>query len=225
MVIRFTRPNLRDMPVFRSSKLFFYHIPKTGGSLIESAFFLRSSDCLHSPDYNFLIYQGIAYAAQHMTPEVIQKFYPEFSDFESFCVVRDPIERLLSGYLWLMRDFYRKPVRRFREAKFERWYHEEYKLMNRDHFLPQFVWADRSDYVFRIEDMDKIIDWLAQRLGIPAQVDVRMAKRSQIKSQQLVAQLSPPLKKRLLEDAQADIVLIENLKSFEDEIAGDYCRF
>lgn len=77
--------------------LFYVHIPKTGGTLIESLFnnykvgkdyeYWKSSECIkNNPSY------------WHVLPSKCKKL--DFSKLNVFVSIRDPIDRILSQFLW-----------------------------------------------------------------------------------------------------------------------------
>jgi hypothetical protein len=81
------------MPICRQRKLAFIHIPKTGGITIESVFgFGRTEADL------FGEMDGLELA--HLTAEQMMKYVPDFRDYFSFAIVRNPWERLVSEYAW-----------------------------------------------------------------------------------------------------------------------------
>jgi hypothetical protein len=81
------------MPICRQRKLAFVHIPKTGGITIESVFgFGRTEADL------FGEMDGLELA--HLTAQQMMKYVPDFRDYFSFAIVRNPWERLVSEYAW-----------------------------------------------------------------------------------------------------------------------------
>lgn len=85
------------MPLARiSSKiLFFAHIPKTGGTSIETYMAGKGALALHCKKRGM----WAKTTPQHMHADVFNKFIPEsFVDF-SFTVMRDPGDRFVSEYL------------------------------------------------------------------------------------------------------------------------------
>ena len=73
------------MPISDKHKLVFIHIPKNAGTSIEKSFHMR--------------------ATGHKTWDTYQKQYlEEWSRYTSFCVVRNPFDRLVSNYEYARRE-------------------------------------------------------------------------------------------------------------------------
>lgn len=90
------------MPVYRLSELIHIHIPKTGGTAIES-YFHSIGDMVWGLE-SWLGQEYIEhrwYEIQHLTMrEFIDFTADEFKHFDSFAVIRNPYTRLISEYLW-----------------------------------------------------------------------------------------------------------------------------
>ena len=88
------------MPVYRQSRLI--HIPKTGGTAIES-FFHSIDDMVWGLD-SWLGQEYIDnrwYEFQHLSIlEFLTFTAGEFRQFNSFAVIRNPYSRLISEFLW-----------------------------------------------------------------------------------------------------------------------------
>eukprot|EP00931_Biecheleriopsis_adriatica_P080091 TRINITY_DN5344_c0_g1_i2.p1 TRINITY_DN5344_c0_g1~~TRINITY_DN5344_c0_g1_i2.p1 ORF type:complete len:276 (-),score=36.06 TRINITY_DN5344_c0_g1_i2:276-1103(-) len=140
----------------------FLHIPKTGGTSIEhvwhgtmawgrSAFHMMDCVSPHEGIHEILQSQkrcnlpdGERCLVWHTPPAMDSKLSKYYEECDTFCVVRHPVERLLSEYLWAggrvngacnIADF-----RRFVETSFESLRTSPYK--GGCHFVPQV------DYVF-----------------------------------------------------------------------------
>lgn len=199
------------MPVFRKAQLFFYHIPKTGGSMIEAQFGLRNRESLFEPNYDSIVHNGISYALQHMTPEIVQKYYPVFFNFESFAIMRCPIHRLISEYFWLQKDWKGKPLRSFRLQHFEMWLHNDFSLSNRDHLLPQYMWAEQCTHLFRISEIDVVINWLKDRTGIQPSKSLKHKKRNLLDTEQITRDLPTVLRSRIELKLSRDMELYDSI--------------
>lgn len=90
------------MPAFRRHRLVHVHIPKTGGTAIES-WFHEIGDMQWGPEswLGEARRQGRWYEYQHLTRQELRELSGhEFDAFEPFAVVRNPYARLVSDYLW-----------------------------------------------------------------------------------------------------------------------------
>lgn len=178
------------MPLHRESKTFFYHIPKCAGSSIEEAFGMRSVENLFLQQYNVVRYNGVGFSLQHLTPAAISKLYPEFADFESFVITRNPYEKCVSSYCWLMQDLEKRRFFRFREKAFLRWVHEFASRFDIDHTLPQSSWVDGVPNRYDINDYDSAFSAISDRIGRPVIAEYRHAKTNTLNTKKLTQGLS-----------------------------------
>lgn len=81
------------MPYCPNTKLFFIHIPKTGGSSIERvlncSLMLRKEGPWH-----------YGTSPQHLPLSIIEHEMPNFNECIFFTLVRNPYKRILSEFLW-----------------------------------------------------------------------------------------------------------------------------
>lgn len=88
------------MPIFIKNKILFIHIPKNGGTSVET-FFQRSGDRMdlwmkkNKKDFCFF------HSEQHCTYKEILKTKKLNSDLKIFSIIRHPIDRVISEYNWL----------------------------------------------------------------------------------------------------------------------------
>ena len=77
-------------------KYIFIHIPKTGGTSIESL--LRTPDCIWTSTTPFFINKQHITHPQHFTLSEVEKILPanHFESFLKFSIVRNPWDRMLS---------------------------------------------------------------------------------------------------------------------------------
>ena len=106
------------MPVHKKSKTFFYHVPKCAGSGIEEMFGMRTVPNLFLPEFGTVEFKGTKFSLQHLTPEAVDSLYPEFSDFESYAITRNPYEKAVASYCWLKTKRDKERFFRFRESRF-----------------------------------------------------------------------------------------------------------
>ena len=100
------------MPVNHESKYLFIHIPKTGGTSIESFLNLDNPQCHHDASIRFL--QGeVDYALQHLTALIYKTYFLKPEDFKTyfkFTFVRNPYDRSLSRFFFSRDGFLEKNV-------------------------------------------------------------------------------------------------------------------
>ncbi|MDQ2092093.1 sulfotransferase family 2 domain-containing protein [Marimonas arenosa] len=155
------------MPLARlgNKLVFFAHIPKTGGTSVET--YLRSKGRLalhHNRSGEWL-----KCSPQHMQAEVYTAMFG--SDFwdHAFAVIRDPVARLQSEY----RHRTRRAAARERDiAPFDIWaprvlrraLDDPYLLDN--HLRPQAEFVCEDTTLFRLEDgLEPVFDWIDEISG------------------------------------------------------------
>ncbi len=160
------------MPLFRIADrmIFFVHIPKTGGTSVESFLSGAGRMALH---YDRRI-SGLGVTPQHFHANIYQKIIPEgFYDY-SFCIVRNPFDRLVSEYAMRDTDDY----------SFDDWvkfifseYHRD-AFVHDNHIRPQIDFIVKGIEIFRFEDGIKdILNRLATKLSLtPPIVDFHERK-------------------------------------------------
>ena len=93
------------MPYYRNKNVLFIHIPKTGGSVIETRFTRLTPQTLYSGSSNELLefpYNKIS--LQHQLYTTIYRFRDRlnvnFDNIKIFAVVRNPYDRIISDLFW-----------------------------------------------------------------------------------------------------------------------------
>lgn len=120
----------------------FIHVPKTGGTSIESL--VNASHAIIHRRYNNK--RGMPGASPwHLPPDVFEAHYRDAYKRPTFCVVREPRERLESCINWADSRAFRTPLEQlaagFAHGRFRVQWTEE-----RVHRMPQswFVWSDEG---------------------------------------------------------------------------------
>lgn len=171
------------MPLHRIDDkiVLFVHIPKTGGSTIETWLQSLGPRALKYPGK----YEGLLVAPQHFHAGLIENIIPQDFYDDAFCIVRDPFERLMSEYRWAFRkrpqaalkgigSWRRKDDATARTKHFAKWVRKQFSLTQKDpltrgnHIRPQ------SDFLgvakcttYRFEDgFGSIIADLAKRWDV-----------------------------------------------------------
>lgn len=168
------------MPLFSKNKekIFFIHVPKTGGTSIKKIFLSNEySVSIHeysSNGFNPLTDKNKYPAAlQHIHAEIIKEEVDVSNVNYFFAFYRDPIERLISEYN------YRKPG-----MKFESWIdyifgkYEKDPWMLSNHIRPQTdFYFDKCD-VYNFDNISKFPEKLFSRTGIKIKADVPHENKS-----------------------------------------------
>ena len=151
-------------------KIIFIHIPKTGGTSIESAL-----DCITKENGYGVVNNK---AMQHYNwKDYKNKYQNKFKNYYKFTVVRNPYDKVLSDYYWL-KNVAKIDIDNFQNKNFDQYlsYCEEIvkkKLYNKtkyhDHFLPQhkFIYDDNDNLminkILRFENFEYITKFIKIR--------------------------------------------------------------
>ena len=139
------------MPVFHKHKLVYYHIPKTGGSLIEELF----SDyklAIKFENWKSFGVKKMDASPWHMFPSKFKQL--DFSKLNVFVSIRDPIQRILSEFVW-------QQNRNIEYTEINKWIFESLKAhtnknnLEDNHFEPQIKFI--TDYYGNTIPYDNIL--------------------------------------------------------------------
>ena len=169
--------------VLRELKCVFVHIPKTGGSSIEKVLNpemgpvsqMSSVDLFVGWSDEFKIWM------QHATMQQLNDFHSEnLTTYFKFGFARNPWDRAVSDYLWLIRDaeeisgihaFYDYLTSRgFFSKMFENIGSMDYRG---DHIIPQvdFLFDKNGnslvDFIGKTEDFEQDVNIVCDKIGIP----------------------------------------------------------
>lgn len=165
------------MPAYRinNKNVLFVHVPKTGGTTVESFLEMHSKTSLHNHGAKLLKPLSDSFLTrslplQHFHADLLAgMFAPDFFDY-TFMIVRHPLERLKSEYRH-SRALGRLDTR----LNFEHWVRLMFGLttlapnLRNNHFRPQSQFKCFNAEVFKLEDgMEHILASVCSRLGIPA---------------------------------------------------------
>ena len=165
------------MPLFRfgARLVLFVHIPKTGGTSIETM--LRSMGGIEAMRHGRIM-PGMPCTPQHFHAELLEPLFPPgFADL-SFAIVRNPFDRLVSEYRM-------RVLGRGRDEGFDDWVDRSFARHAKDpfasdnHFRPQHEFIFRGVRVYRYEDdpFGRIAADLGG-LGLPAPSSIPWERRS-----------------------------------------------
>lgn len=167
------------MPVFRKGerKFLFIHIPKTGGSSIEQAFIdggygmLYRDGRMGKKSWNHIR----QCTPQHMHRDMLESLF-RIDRFDGvFTIVREPLARLKSEYIWR----HRHTDLSVDGASVEKWAGSTFARYKKDPFIfdnhirPQVDFLLERGKVFRFEDgLDNIAETLNATwdIGLPTQL-------------------------------------------------------
>jgi chondroitin 4-sulfotransferase 11 len=152
-------------------KYIFIHIPKTGGTSIESALNIKQ---------------------EHKSHEYYKKELKQYTDFFVFTIVRNPFDRSVSDYKWTTNTKYPYPAKELKEMFMNKsfkyflktYYNLQYKDVKsfrdfnwfKDHHLTHCRGqldllnpVSEIDYIIRFENLQEDFDIVCDKIGIPHQ--------------------------------------------------------
>jgi len=140
-------------------QIFFIHIPKTSGSSLYYNLKKLEKDCVSVRGH----VDGIPLT--HLHVEMAEKHWPDYYSYQKFTIVREPKQRLLSGYL-----YHKKHTETLED--FDQWFSKLCVMLDnnrswmRNHFRPQVDFIPKDTKIFDIEEQDTIYTWLSDYLNI-----------------------------------------------------------
>ena len=169
------------MPLFRTGDrlIYFVHIPKTGGSSVETA--LKGAGCACALQFSKKRNDAMDFSKctpQHMHAEVYKNYFPKgFCDY-AFTVVRNPFARMASEYRM-------KVVDGTEDAPPDVWILTALKRFGmfqytRDnHIRPQNQFISRDVEIFRLEDgLQQPVEAACRALGLAQVPDIPHSRKS-----------------------------------------------
>jgi hypothetical protein len=151
------------MPLARIADniLYFAHIPKTGGSSVETYLERKGPVALR-----FQRRLGWSKTTvQHMEAFVHTRFVPAAFYDASFAVLRDPVSRMLSEYRYrLERKEVTRPFHEWARIAFDRV--KETERLFDNHIRPQADFLSPGMILFKLEEgLDPVYDWIDEFTG------------------------------------------------------------
>ncbi len=187
------------MPICTKRKLAFIHIPKTAGSSITKLLDMGELENFFEVNYHAYEFDGVSYAPQHLTPALLESLVSDFGSYTTFCFTRHPYAKAVSEYYWLRKDVDRRKVRVFFEPLFRRWIRKELAKKDMDHKLPQSVYVEGCQYVFKFEDLNARWDEITKVMGAAASAKLPRLVVGRQNTERIAAGLSAKTKRLIQE--------------------------
>ena len=164
------------MPVDHQHKLLFIHIPKAGGTSIES--FFGMTDPIHLAFHrwdlhyeDFLKIHGhlidapkMMFEPQHYPLHILKRFIPEYSSYFSFSFTRHPYTKFLSEYYWLNSKRL-ETINEFSPDAFHSWCTQFLSSIDSSHKEPQVSYIDSTvRFVGKYENFRADFEHLKKKL-------------------------------------------------------------
>ena len=187
------------MPFIHQHKLLFIHIPKTGGTSVETKFNVIRKNELYEEKIKEV--DGILFAKQHWLPYLIEKEFPEkFKQYKKFCIVRNPYTRVISEY------FYQYPSQR---VSFNNFVLKQLNTNERDHYLPQHLYFENIeyDYVLRTETLNE--DFKKMSKDFPFDGEIKRINQRGCGSENRMNLLTPETIKKINSLYEKDFKMFE----------------
>jgi hypothetical protein len=196
------------VPVFVKDerRVLFVHVPKTGGSAVEDAFVEDGWEAhfLDRTSRRQPVQQLRRCSPQHMHAALLEQTLRLDRLDLSFAVVRDPLARFRSEYLWRHREdptMDATEVEGWGRRLLEKFTHDPFVRDN--HIRPQSEFVLEGTRVHRYEDgLQAAVDDVYRSLGLPGTASVPRPPRPPVSSAEVP--LSTGLAERLREFYRED---------------------
>lgn len=193
--------------ICHKSKSIFVHIPKTGGTSIE-----HSLGYVKLKKYN----SGQVEIAKHIPDHRNSQDYfnlnaVQFWRYHKFTVVRDPIERELSLYRFVVKNFAKKTLDSYLDSVVNEDDFYRKRTIDHKHFFScqtDFILINEQiclDQIIRFEDLQNGFNLLCNNINI---------------KEQNLLQLRKTLKKRITEPTSAQIQKIRKIREKDFDLLG-----
>lgn len=179
------------MPINKKHNLTFIHIPKTGGVTVERLFGLQKKESLWSDSGNMgegrsVIINGISYAPQHFTWDIIEEKIPKFyKDSIKFAFVRNPYTRILSEYFWLTKN------KSFNPKNFDVWVKKFLSKIDNDHKITQTKFVPKNiDFLGKTETLNDDLNSFIKKYKLPFTHKGQVLNRTGLDKNKLIKNLT-----------------------------------
>jgi hypothetical protein len=174
------------MPILHNKELIYIHIPKTGGTSIESALDMQITEkffccqrcevCMPNILEKFSVEERnkVKYTTpQHLTALQLKTVLGDtiFNKYKKFAIVRNPFDRLVSEYCY-MKQTVNPHFTQYQDLTFTQFVKKCFNLPNMarhilfdNHFTPQMEFIkpfkpSKKFVVFKFEEIAKVFKWL-----------------------------------------------------------------
>lgn len=215
------------MPIARINDklILFVHVPKAAGSTIVSYLRAKGPVAAITKDK----FAGSRISAQHLHRELYDQLFPRPFYDHGFCVLRDPVERMVSEFKYRAQPVQRRPIFGAPDGAYAFKVGKKTKLLDFDgfvefalasvqrdpktfgnHFRPQVEFVHEDHHLFLFEDgMSQVFDWIDNVTETPAgQRDIH-AKRST----GVAVSVSDQSRDRIRQFYKDDVALIEAVRA------------
>jgi hypothetical protein len=175
------------MPICHNKKLIFIHIPKTGGTSVEKSIGTTSLEnlyserrCLYSAPEILEKFESTEQnkikfiTPQHLTASQLKTVVGDklFASYQKFTIVRNPFDRLVSEYRYVISDNGNMHQKLFRNLSFNEFVNKSLSLPNfaryavfDNHLTPQVEFIDplrasKKFKIFKYEEIENVFEWL-----------------------------------------------------------------
>jgi hypothetical protein len=164
------------MPICHQHKFIFFHIPRCGGTSVESILGLQTLEHMHGV---IEIDEQIV-TLHHLTPQgMLELDLIEenlLKSYFKFAIIRDPFERMASDYIW---QKHHDPFKQFAKMDFDQYLSFAERVMNEelyfkrrhyDHFRPMKDYCYHNqqlavDEILLLENIDQELERIAPMVG------------------------------------------------------------
>ena len=194
------------MTVFtkKDQKILYIHVPKTGGTSIHEFFKCNG----YEVSYYTEGYKGLC-SPQHLHAELIKKKF-DLSEFSYiFSTFRDPIERLISEYVWrsCIFDEINLSLETWIKLIFEH-YHYHNNYVNDNHIRPQNEFYFEGLDVYDFNDIQNLESKLRSKLEIDG--NIPLGKHNSFNSSRYIHNLTDHCKNLIMKFYRDDYQWIKN---------------
>ncbi len=166
----------KRVPVNHNKKFVFFHIPRCGGTSLESFFKFGGSEALSG----VVMKNSQELTLHHMpAPELLARGFIDedtLKRYFKFTVIRDPFDRMASDYRWQQAHDRHREIHKlsFKEylakAKTIVDHHRYYEKLHYDHYRPMHAYCYESgeplvDAILLLEDIDRELQAIANIIG------------------------------------------------------------
>jgi chondroitin 4-sulfotransferase 11 len=211
------------MPLNKEHKILFLHVPKTGGTTIESLLCMTELENLCSYRWNVEQFDFIEkhkhlstsykihYEPQHYTIDTIKALVPDYQSYFKFVFVRNPYTRILSEYFWST-GLKIKEYSEFNPNEFHNWCSLFLGTIDLSHKEPQVKYFDHTiNFIGKYEKFSRDFHLLKSKLALFSKeyiklkdIEIPQLNQTNLDKELLVKSILPETKKLIYSIYQSD---------------------